>query len=333
VELRLKILISFCNQVFAPEFSLGLLDPECGEFRWVELQESKHASGVSGLCKSGGFVYAGIQASGRGPRLHIYDEARLELVSAYQFEHVVDVHSLLALDDNTLLVASTGTDELYIVELHKFTEIRRERLYWRVPGSMIERGDQCHVNSAAITEHGLAVSYCFSKRGVPMLSPTDAGGIMLIEDGSILRDGLLGPHTVVQSDSELFFCHQTGLVSSLNGKSAETGGYSRGLCIVEGQLFVGGSGQRWRSRSTNRALPVDEEEFASTGASVTVLDADSFEKRARFDLRPFGREIYDLLPVEVEIDSAYVVGGDPVAVRSIQLERLLYRYSLSHPSV
>ncbi len=322
------LLVSFCNQMFTPHLCLGVLDTSTGEFRWLDLQRSEYVSGAAGICSSGGYVYVGMQSGGKGPRLHVYEESSFELVAAHDLRCVSDIHSITAWGDDEFLVASTGTDELYLVSMEGPDKIREEVLYWRFPGSMVERGDQCHVNCAVRTEGGVLVSYCNSSRGVPLVDCAYGGGILRIDDGTIVSNDLQGPHSLAIIDGEVAFTHQPGLFSFLGGKTAEVGGYARGLAHEGEEIFVGSSGRRWKSRSTRRNLPLDEKEFIEDGAAVTVLDRRSLEAKRRFDLRPLGREIYDLAVVSTGFDAAHAVGRQAVELRALELERVLYRNEL-----
>lgn len=318
------LLISFCNERFVPEFVLGMIDPETGAFRWVDLQFSSNVKGASGLARRNGYIYVAIQSHSPGPRLHIYDEITLELAAAYDFRHVQDAHSLIFRDDNTLVAVSTGTDELYSVNLNSPTQIEGEELLWRLPGTFAELGDQCHMNSAAFTRHGLAITWCRSA-GISASLPPSGGGVMAVDDGRIIADGLISPHSLLELEDDLYVCAHPGRVVKVGDGEVEIGGFSRGLCELGGYLYAGSSGERTRSRSTDRVAKVAGfKEFALLGASISKIDPREFRVAQTFSLRALGNEVYDLLPISSDFSAAYVIDQDPYAERAMRLEYQLH---------
>lgn len=303
---------------------LGLFDPQTSAFRWVDLQFSSDVKGASGLARHNGYIYVGIQSHSPGPRLHIYDEITLELAAAYDFRHVQDVHSLAFRDDHTLIAVSTGTDELYTLRLKSPTEIDGEQLLWRLPGTFTELGDQCHMNSAAFTRYGLTTTWCRSA-GISASLPPSGGGVMAVDDGQVVADGLISPHSLLEFDDSLYVCAHPGRVVKVGGGEVEIGGFARGLCELDGFLFAGSSGERTRSRSTDRVSKVNDfEEFASLGAWISKIDCDDLGVIETFSLKALGNEIYDLLPVVSDFGAAYVIDNDPYAERAMRLEYHLH---------
>lgn len=317
-----KIAVSFCNQPFTRELVLGLLDPDTGDFRWIDIQHCDQVCGAAGIATADGLVFVGIQVGTPSSRLHIYDEESFELLEVYEFMHVRDIHSLLWLGSGRLLAVSTGTDELY--ELHiEGAKVVAERPIWRLPGTFIEAGDQCHVNSATYGPDGLAVSYCRTD-GAMSLAGQVGGGIALIEDFTLLATGLAGPHSLSWLDDDYYYCNAKGFLCRLSGASVEIGGFGRGLCELNGKLLAGSSGKRWRSRSTGRVSQMTRAEFVSQGSWVTVLDKVTLEPLVRFDLRGLGIEIYELHPVRSDFGAKFVIECDPRAERAAALEYELH---------
>ncbi|RIK09015.1 MAG: hypothetical protein DCC49_07755 [Acidobacteria bacterium] len=318
------LLISFCNERFVPEFVLGLLDPETSAFRWVDLQFSSDVKGAAGLASRNGYVYVGIQSQSPGPRLHIYDEVTLELAAAYDFRHIQDVHSMVFRDDHTLVAVSTGTDELYEMKLKSPTEIEEEQLLWRLPGTFAELGDQCHMNSVAFTSHGLTMTWCRSA-GISASLPPSGGGVMAVESGQVIADGLISPHSLLEVEDALYVCADPGRVVKVGSGEAEIGGFARGLCELDGYLIAGSSGERTRSRSTDRMTKVtDFDEFALLGAWVSKIDPADMSVVETFSLKALGNEIYDLLPVASDFNATYAIDRDPYAERAMRLEYHLH---------
>lgn len=314
------LLISFCNERFTPACILGLLEPKSNTFRWVDTQYWENAKGASGLASRNGHIYVGIQAHQPGPRLHIYDEITLELMAAYDFRHVQDLHSIAFRSDRELVAVSTGSDELYSLSLETPTVIGSEQLLWRLPGTFAELGDQCHVNSAAITSKGLSVTWCRSA-GISASLPPLGGGVMTVDNGEIYQDGIVSPHSLLEFDGNMYLCAHPGKVMRLPSGEVSIGGFARGLCVSEGKLYAGSSGPRTHSRSTGRTTKVESlEEYSSFGALVSKIDPHTLEIEEIYSLRALGNEIYDILPVKSEFDARYVVDNDPYAERALYLE-------------
>lgn len=316
------IAISFCNQPFTRELVLALLDPSSGRVRWVDIQHHEHVAGAVGLARRNGRVYVAIQVTTPSSRLHIYDEESFELITVYDFAHARDVHSVCPVSDDRLIVVSTGTDELYELTLDG-DSVLTERPIWRLPGTIVEAGDQTHVNSATVSPLGMAVSYCRSAE-VAALRGHLGGGIMLVEDSSLLASGIQGPHSLVWFEDDFYYCRQPGEVASLKGASVRVGGFARGLCFLDRKMFVGSSGKRWRSRSTGRVTSFTRSEYIEQRARVFEVDFAEGEIAREFDLRGLAIEIYDLLPVETDFGAKYVIDADPGALRAASLEYELH---------
>lgn len=316
------IAVSFCNQPFTPELVLALLDPSTGKARWVDLQHPSSVGGATGLARRAGRVYVAVQITNPFSRLHIYDETTFELLSVHEFAHARDVHSVLVPEEGRLLVASTGTDELYELTLDG-DEVVDERPIWRLPGTLVEAGDQCHLNSVTLTPDGIAATYCNSA-GIPALRDHQGGGIVLVEDSTLLASGIESPHSLVYRDGEFYFCHGPGRLSRLGGPTVEVGGFARGLCFLDGEAFVGSSGKRWQSRSTGRRMSYGRRQYMEQRAFVSRVDVQKMEVVGVYDLKGLAIEVYDLLPVETEFGAKHLIEGDPRAERAAALEYELY---------
>lgn len=317
-----QLLISFFNQLLTPKFSLGLLETGSGQFQWLDLQDDSGAWGCAGLARRDDRIFVLVQVGGVG-RLHTYRMSDFELISKFELRHTQAVHSLLATDDGRLFGVGTGNDEVYEYLLAG-EDVVEERLFWRLPGTRPEQGDQWHVNSIAHTPKGYAVTYM--ARTFPAENGSMEGGILLIESGQSLMTGIKAPHSLISVEDRLYLAHNPGLVSIVGGVTADVGGFARGLCVQDGSLYAGTSGHRWQSQSTKRTYIDKYEDFVMQGARVVEMDPVSLEIRRVFDLRGLGIEIYDLLPVEVDRDSSHVLPGDPVVERACALEFIAAGY-------
>lgn len=320
------LLVSFFNQLLTPRYCLGALDIASGTFRWVDLQIPEGVAGGAGLAQRADRIYFAAQVGG-GSKLFVFDKPSLEVVATHSLKFVRAVHSLYASPDGRLLCVSTGSDEVYEIVL-RGDEVEDERLFWRMPATELASGDQCHVNSVALTAAGYAVTF-MKGAGSPAI-PYPEGGIFLANTGELLHSGLRAPHSLVVEDSKMYVCHNPGKVSEIGHTMAEVGGFTRGLAISNGSLFVGVSGHRWRSTSTSKLYIADEDTFVKQGAKVVELQSQDLSKRREWDLRGLGIEVYDVMPVEIDWDSPYLVTEDPLVARACSLE---YVAAIHHHTV
>ncbi|RIK09019.1 MAG: hypothetical protein DCC49_07775 [Acidobacteria bacterium] len=311
-----QLLVSFFNQLLTPKFSLGVLDSGSGEFRWLDLQADQGISGCAGLASRRDRVFVAAQAGGTG-RLQIYAMPEFKLLSVYELRHTQAVHSLLAIDDGRILGVGTGNDEIYEYVVVS-DEVVEERLFWRLPGTHPGFGDQWHVNSIAPLGDGFAVSYM--AHALPSNDDYQSGGIFSLADGELLATGLKCPHSLMNFDGRLYVAHNPGMISEVGGESGEVGGFARGLCRTGSSLFVGASGHRWQSRSTQRAYIDQYEDFVAQGAKVVQVSLEGFDVILEFDLRGLGIEVFEVTPVCIDPRSEYLMPGDPVVERACALE-------------
>lgn len=148
---------------------------------------------------------------------------------------------------------------------------------------------------------------------------------MTVDDGRIIADGLISPHSLLEFEDHLYVCADPGRVVKIGDGEVEIGGFARGLCELDGFLFAGSSGERIRSRSTDRVAKVSGfEEFALLGAHISKIDPADLRVIETFGLKALGNEIYDLLPVASDFGAAYVIDSDPYAERAMRLEYHLH---------
>lgn len=317
-----QLLVSFFNQLLTPKFSLGVLDSDSGSFRWVDLQADEGISGCAGLAGQGDRVFVAAQSGGTG-RLQIYKLPEFKLLSVHELRHTQAVHSLLAIDDGRVLGVGTGNDEIYEYVIVG-DEVIEERLFWRLPGTHPGFGDQWHVNSIAPVGDGFAVSYM--AHALPSNDEYQSGGVFSIDNGELLASGLKCPHSLIDVDGHLYVAHNPGMVSEIGGGSGDVGGFARGLCRVGSSLFVGASGHRWQSRSTQRAYIDQYDDFVAQGAKVIEVSLNGLGVIREFDLRGLGIEVFEVMPVGIDPDSEYLMRSDPVVERACALEFVAAAY-------
>jgi hypothetical protein len=72
-------------------------------------------------------------------------------------------------------------------------------------------------------------------------------------------------------------------------------GYTRGLCTIEGKIFIGTSAGRRKSKSTRKA--VEQDNLQDIGCTISHINAESFKVEDIIDLNNFANEIYEFMPV------------------------------------
>lgn len=300
----MQILVSFCNVTRPGWPALGLLDPATSTFHVVQLPVGLlRGAGLTGLAATERHVYAATQATnvtlrGRRPgrcELLVFDRADLRLVNRYPFRRATDVHSLW-LAGETLYAVSTGTDE--VVELRaRGAEVDLESLFWR-PEPPGPRADVHHLNAVRGRADRLLV-VGFGRRGGGLWSSARDGFVVDAVCGERLASGLRHPHSLALVDGQIACCESRERAVQVIGgpRVGDLAGYTRGLCVVGSELFVGTSVGRRTSRSTGRSAA-----HASTAppgrCAISRLSTDRLVVEETIDLSAYGREIYDLLPLD-----------------------------------
>lgn len=296
-----QVLISFCNVVGNGPM-LGLLDTHRRTFRPVAVppEVSKHR-GMTGLAVSDRYIYAGIQWRRRGDdttsRLLILDRHTLSRVALHTFHSVQRVHSLLVAGE-ALYAVSTGTDEVIRCDLaHGLPGC--EVVVWK-PAANAPRDDTQHLNAITAFEGALYISGFGPRQDQLWSSARNGGYVVNLATGAPVATGLNHPHSLTQIDGELAFCESNaGAIRIVGGVviAHDLPGYARGLCQVGSLLLVGTGIRRRISESTGTPVmsPVDPDDGRCT---VTAVALGKGEIQFIVDLTAYGREIYDLLPLD-----------------------------------
>lgn len=317
----MDILISFNNTYQSPGFPvLAVLNTTTYEIRIVEMPKEIPDTGVLGLEVSSKFVFVGLQyafnaresyrippevgfqynhdgllASLNPCSLLIFDRNNFTLVNQYFFENVEDVHSMLLSEDETsLLVVSTGTDELIEIKLDG-PNVLSEQTVWR-PERNGELKDIHHLNSICYWRGDFLISGFGKKEVTNDWNSARNGFIYNISRNQFLKSGLKQPHSLAVINDRLAYCEskEKRICFLESDQSIDLGGYSRGLSVAGGKIFAGTSTKRKISKSTGKMNKVHDEE--SVGCSLQVISMDNHSKKI-IDLNPYAHEIYDLLPV------------------------------------
>jgi len=298
----MQVLVSFCNTKVPEIPALGLLDATTSDFEVLKLPAGlPPLCGITGLATCGEFIYVVPQpfcdSQGQSqPFLLVFDRTNFTLRNHYDFRVAADVHSICACD-GSLYVVSTGTDEVVALGL-KGGSVLSESVFWR-PASGGPREDLSHLNAIINREGNLLVSGFGPKAG-PLWSSANQGFIFNITQQEKIADGLDQPHSLAWLDGTLAYCEsRKKAVRALDGSRIQyLPGYTRGLCKVGRNLFVGTSIGRQVSKSTGLINnPVDPGAYAGE-CGVFQLSADKFAIEKIFKLGEGAQEIYDLLPIE-----------------------------------
>lgn len=288
-----RYLVSFCNTEDCLRFAV--LHAR-GIERVIELGASATsipANGVTGVCFVEDKIYVALQSRQSSVILQLNRD--FELLSEIKLDGVSDVHGLVSVD-RELLIVSTGTNEVVAFEP---ADSKRMRLVWADAGSSSDRD---HLNDLHIAPNGQFLMSCFGRRTPEMMR---SGSLVDVKSGRVLLTGLREPHSP--------FCwkEQVYILESATGDLIRIGsgsipervlgivGYARGLFIDDEFVVIGKSGYRNRSRSRlgdDRAMPI----APAVAGDVLACSGVHFIPHDRrepswVDTTPYGREIYQVI--------------------------------------
>jgi hypothetical protein len=298
-----NILISFCNTIETPGFpNLGIIDLDSKDFSVVKLPPAISQTGITGLAKSAQFVFVGLQhleGETKGyespAALLIFDSMTFQLLATHPLKLVRDIHSFCWVEESsTLLIVSSGTDEVISLELHG-TALVAEKVFWR-PEPKDPREDVRHLNSIYRYLGDYYVSG-FGKRELEgEWSSARNGFIINMTTGKQVMNAMYHPHSIDVISGQMMICEsRTQKLRKVGSEDAATlPGYTRGLCHWDNKIFVGTSRSRKKSKSTGKIVdPVLQE----SRCAITRLSPE-FNVEYTWDLDPYGIEIYELMIVE-----------------------------------
>ena len=228
------------------------------------------------------------------------DRTNLSTLGLRSLDQYADVHSV-CLNENTLYLVSSGTDEIVALKVQG-AELVDAVPFWR-PVPSLPRQDTHHLNSITIWNGDLIVSG-FGKRTDTLWGSASNGFIYNVSRHEHLLSGINHPHSFSAVADDLIFCQSRNqAVCTLRSQQVKRlEGYTRGLCAVGGQILVGVSRARRRSKSTGML-----DNWGSPGGSggrcgLYWLDAGTLSIKHFLDLGAYGDEIYELLPISNVVD-------------------------------
>ena len=208
-----------------------------------------------------------------------------------------DVHSMCATPEG-VLAASTGTDEVLKLRIDPARGVLSDEVVWHVGGDA--RGDQHHLNGVAPVG-GRTLVCGFGSRPKPdAWLEARRGFVIALADGEQVLGPLYHPHSICElPDGEFAVCESPRRrVVTNKGRSSEAlPGYARGSCVARGKLYVGTSRNRHPSEPRS-LLPYDPSSSPVDGegiAAVCELDLTSLVVERIIELKPHGREVYDIV--------------------------------------
>lgn len=281
-----QLLISFCNTQLNG-LGIGRYCFETDEFAWHPMP----FNGAAGICASRDAYYVIGQRENSATSLMVLD-FDLRPLATTDLTQVRDGHSVLP-DEGSLLVVSTGTDEIVRVRWDRNSPCSEETV-WAGSSS---RSDTVHLNSIAIASGRMYVS-CFGPKSGANWSDSPNGRIIDLTTGEAICSGLLHPHTLFVLDGQLHVLDsKTGSVLEVDpvtGGARErwkVSGYLRGAAVGSKHLYVATSAFRHRSKSTGQVR--SEPPGADGRCLLHRIDISNGEICSR-QLTPFGLEVYDL---------------------------------------
>lgn len=289
-------------QLASPQHCCALLDLGSDDCTWLPLDELVFADyangGICGVCRVPGALVLATQST--PPLLVLYDPVGRRIKAQRDLSPAADLHSIVY-RAGAILVASTGTNEIYEVPLDD-TGFGDPRRYWCYPGVEYDR-DLVHLNGLTLSPEGVIAS-CFGPRE-PDGSWGSAGSVFLVEPHRVIRDGLSQPHSPLCCGDRLFFAesrghrvhvaHRDSRMLWREDQVIDAGGYVRGLAVQGDRLWMGLSAPRRVSRS--RGTP-NQGVGSGGGAALACIDLGTLKVIERRALDGLGDEIYDLLILE-----------------------------------
>lgn len=280
-----------------------MVDDRLTQVRWLNLDsvmEPKVDIGVTGLVAgSDQSVFLAIQSS--APRLVALDP-EMRPTHTWALAKARDPHSL-AFVSPYLYIASSSSNRVFSIDVRESGVVEQE-VFASHPDST---SDQVHVNGVAATQDGLALSQFGLRRGNG--SWGRRGQVIDCASDRVITGDLAQPHSLTATDSGLV------VLSSAEGSvvrvdhggsvaSTHVGGYLRGLGVSGRTMVIGRSAWRPASRLLGgmKRPPQSRDPHGNPWQRSSLIRIN-FEGTVHneLDFTPYGAEIYDVLPLDVEV--------------------------------
>lgn len=324
-------LVSFCNQTLTPNLGLALLDLDGREQPvWIASRELAKLGGSTGVTDitgvPGGYMVA-VQHPSRALLLRLSNS--LDVIAVLEVEGAYDVHGLAADEEaQTLFVVSTGTDQVFRVQLNStWEQILSVQPFWAA--SVEGTSDQHHVNSIAQRGDDLLVTN-FGPSNHTGWHDAASGSIINLTTGETLLSGLQHPHSLrADAAGDLWFlesatCQLIRLTREGRvNRYFPDGNYLRGLMLHRDTIHFASSAYRRRSRSQGTANGTSDESPRSYEAILHLATHDAPSAlRAEFPLTGMGSEIFAIHPFTSARPGRATHEQSAYAIRARALEEL-----------
>lgn len=305
VQASAHLLISFCNQLSSPGYSLLAIDANgMAHAQWVDFSSIPDEyrpsfSSICGICCVGEQVIIATQSG--TPVLALLDIKTARVTNYLALNHCKDSHSLVY-HNGYVHIVSTATNELYRVAFQDGL-FGQEELYWRYPGVGYDK-DEVHLNGLTIDE-GRLIASCFGPRGLDGAFESE-GRVFYVDSGQTIHGSLHQPHSPTVVGQRLIIAesaaHRIHIYTIAEQgewklvKRLDVGGYVRGVALQGNRLWVGISADRKLSRSRQKFFDAGEPSEQIIGDSgIVLVDLETEREIAKFSLLGFGREVYDII--------------------------------------
>lgn len=291
-----------CNLPFAttsPLLYIGLPteDGAPPSFAPVPLGFHMLTDNAMGTVRRGDRVFT-ICSSERGFVIVVLSAVDLAPLAHYAVPQVREAHSICFVD-NTIYAVSTGTDEVFALDLSGDT-VSDCRVVWKASNS---GRDTHHLNSIIEVGGELVVSGFGPKTDSTWTSATN-GYIHNISRDVRLRAGVYQPHSLSVRNQRMYYCESHNRAfCSLDGPLFQLPGYSRGVAWLSDELvLVGTSILRTVSKSTGLTADAADVNAPPDKCGITLYDLARGRERFHIDLSWFGPETYDLVILDQLLD-------------------------------
>lgn len=287
----MKLIVSLCNVPMGGP--LCEYDLRTGETTGIRIAHPlvRESIGATGLARYRDGLLVALQTE---PPVLMHLSMKYEVIAVWPLSSVEDPHSIVVYRDTPYLV-STGTNAIVRVEDGK------ETVHWLADCG--ER-DCIHMNSIA-WHRGRLYASAFGPRSGELWNSASEGYVIDVESRMPIMREIYHPHSIVSTEEGLVVCDSSRqrLVCENGQTLAVGGGYTRGLAVTSGQIFVGISRGRIQSRSRGAVVdnPADpglltlwcgiRHYFRGQGG---IADA---RLHASIGLQDYGNEIYDIVAV------------------------------------
>jgi len=294
----MKILISFCNLPGNYGNNLLLIDLETGKTRYL----LKNVSGFTGLTQDDEYFYALSQTS--PTKIYIIEKFSGKVMLDQDLREVIDPHSL-AVSGNFIYIVSTGNDQ---VLKYKFDRSKKrlffQKIFWW-PEDSDKISDTHHLNSISVFKDHIYIS-AFGPKKSEKWDSANGGYVFNITENKKEIENIYQPHSMfiknnIFSKKNIYYCESSTKSIRKNNRTIirlKKGGYTRGLYLEDKFLFLGTSGGRKKSKSTNLENNFADPGFSEEDCRLLVYKKNMFNKftlTKSFDFLPNHKEIYDII--------------------------------------